>query len=123
MKTKSFFSLLAGLAAGAALGVLYAPDKGSNTRARVKKAAEDGLGEFGDKAAEKEEEAEKSLKSLKETLREKSAEIKEGTRQLLLEQLDRLENALRKAEEPAASEEPSEEPEAEEDSAEEEEEL
>ena len=71
MKTKSFFSLLAGLAAGAALGVLYAPDKGSNTRARVKKAAEDGLGEFGDKAAAKEEEAEKSLKTLKETIREK----------------------------------------------------
>lgn len=105
MKTKSFFSLLAGLAAGAALGVLYAPDKGSNTRARVKKAAEDGLGEFGDKAAAKEEEAEKSLKTLKETLKEKSTEIKEETRQFLLDQLDRLENALRKVEEPAAPEE------------------
>lgn len=102
MKTKSFFSLLAGLAAGAALGILYAPDKGSNTRARVKKAAEDGLGEFGDKAAAKEEEAEKSLKTLKETIREKSTELKEDTRQFLLDQLDRLENALRKVDEPAA---------------------
>lgn len=110
MKTKSFFSLLAGLAAGAALGVLYAPDKGSNTRARVKKAAEDGLGDFGEKAAAKEEEAEKSLKSLKETLREKGNEIKEGTRQLLLEQLDRLENALRKVDEPAEPLEEEDEP-------------
>jgi len=40
--TKSFFSLLAGLAAGAAIGILYAPDKGWKTRARVKKATANG---------------------------------------------------------------------------------
>lgn len=46
MSNKSIFSLLLGLAAGAALGILYAPDKGEKTRARVKKAAENGLDEL-----------------------------------------------------------------------------
>ena len=57
--TKSFFSLLAGLAAGAAIGILCAPDKGWKTRARVKKAAANGyedlkenLGNLGTKVDE-----------------------------------------------------------------------
>ena len=106
--TKSFFSLLAGLAAGAAIGMLYAPDKGWKTRARVKKAAENGyedlkenLGDLGTKVDEKSEEAKETIKSLRETLREKGAEIKEGTRDMLLKQLERLENALKQAEEAA----------------------
>ena len=105
---KSFFSLLVGLAAGAALGILYAPDKGWKTRARVKKAAANGyddlkenLGDLGAKVDEKSEEAKETLKNLRETLREKAGEIKEGTRSLLLDQLERLENALKQAEEAA----------------------
>lgn len=101
----SFFSLLVGIAAGAAIGMLYAPDKGWKTRARVKKAAENGLDDlkegFADlsgKVDEKASETKESLKSLKETLAAKGAEIKEGTREMLLRQLDRLEAALRKAE-------------------------
>ncbi len=127
-KAKSFFSLLVGIAAGTALGMLYAPDKGSKTRARVKKAAEDGyedlkenLGDLGSKVDEKGAEAKASLKSLRETLREKGMEIKEGTRELLLAQLDRLEKALKQAEqeaeasvaeEPGAAEAEEQEPEA-----------
>jgi gas vesicle protein len=87
---------------------LYAPDKGWKTRARVKKAAENGyedlkenLGDLGAKVDEKSAEAKESLKSLRETLREKGAEIKEGTRDMLLKQLERLENALKQAEETA----------------------
>ena len=106
--TKSFFSLLAGLAAGAAFGILYAPDKGWKTRARVKKAAENGyedlkenLGDLGAKVDEKTAEAKDSIKNIRETLREKGAEIKEGTRDMLIKQLERLENALKKAEEAA----------------------
>ena len=117
-----------GIAAGTALGMLYAPDKGSKTRARVKKAAEDGyedlkenLGDLGSKVDEKGAEAKASLKSLRETLREKGMEIKEGTRELLLAQLDRLEKALKQAEqeaeasvaeEPGAAEAEEQEPEA-----------
>ena len=106
--TKSFFSLLAGLAAGAAIGMLYAPDKGWKTRARVKKAAENGyddlkenLGDFGAKVDEKTAEAKASIKDIRETLRVKGEEIKEGTRSMLLKQLERLENALKQAEEAA----------------------
>ena len=106
--TKSFFSLLAGLAAGAAIGILCAPDKGWKTRARVKKAAANGyedlkenLGNLGTKVDEKTADAKASLKDLGETLRAKGTEIKEGTRDLLLKQLERLENALKQAEEVA----------------------
>ena len=106
--TKSFFTLLAGLAAGAAFGILSAPDKGWKTRARVKKAAENGyedlkenLGDLGAKVDEKTAEAKATLKDLRETLRTKGTEIKEGTRDLLIKQLERLENALKKAEEAA----------------------
>ena len=106
--TKSFFALLAGLAAGAAFGILYAPDKGWKTRARVKKAAENGyedlkdnLGDLGAKVDEKTAEAKESIKGIRDTLREKGTEIKEGTRDYLLKQLERLENALKQAEEAA----------------------
>ena len=106
--TKSFLSILAGLAAGAAIGILYAPDKGWKTRARVKKAAANGyedmkenLGDLGAKVDEKTAEAKETIKNLRDTLREKGSEIKEGTRKLLVEQLERLEKALKQAEEAA----------------------
>ena len=106
--SKSFLSILAGLAAGAAIGILYAPDKGWKTRARVKKAAANGyedmkenLGDLGAKVDEKTAEAKETIKNLRDTLREKGSEIKEGTRKLLVEQLERLENALKQAEEAA----------------------
>ena len=106
--SKSIFSLLAGLAAGAAFGILYAPDKGWKTRARVKKAAANGyedlkenLGDLGTKVDEKAAQAKASLKDIRETLRSKGAEIKEDTRDMLLKQLERLENALKQAEENA----------------------
>ena len=106
--TKSFLSILAGLVAGAAIGILYAPDKGWKTRARVKKAAANGyedmkenLGDLGTKVDEKTAEAKETINNLRDTLREKGSEIKEGTRKLLVEQLERLEKALKQAEEAA----------------------
>ena len=47
-KSKSFFSILLGLAAGTAIGMLYAPDKGWKTRARIRRAAENGYAEIAD---------------------------------------------------------------------------
>ena len=121
MSHKSFFSLLLGLAAGAAIGILYAPDKGKNTREKVKRAAagnlddlQEGAENLESEVEDKAQEAKEDLKDLGETLKKKGSEIKEGARALLLRQLDRLETALRKAEdkaEPAAEAPSSEEPE------------
>ena len=43
MKANTFFALVAGLAAGAILGVLFAPEKGEETRDQLRRSAEDGL--------------------------------------------------------------------------------
>lgn len=119
MSNKSFFSLLLGLAAGAAIGVLYAPDKGKNTREKVKRAAAGNLDDLREDAEnleseveEKAAEAKESVKDIRQTIKKKAGEIKEGAREILLRQLDRLETALRKADDKASGEEPTaEEPE------------
>ena len=49
MKSNSLIALLAGVAAGTVLGVLIAPDKGEESRKKVKKTAE----EYIDKVKEK----------------------------------------------------------------------
>ena len=49
MKSRTVIALLAGAAAGAVLGILLAPDKGEESRKKVKKTAEDCI----DKVKEK----------------------------------------------------------------------
>ena len=58
MKTKSFFSLLTGRAAGAALGLLFAPDKGTETRKRVRAKLDEWEKAFAEDVEEDEEPAE-----------------------------------------------------------------
>ena len=41
MKSRTVIALLAGVAVGAVLGILFAPDKGEETRKKVKKTTED----------------------------------------------------------------------------------
>jgi gas vesicle protein len=49
MKTsRAILGVLAGLAAGAALGVLLAPDKGERTQRKIRRKAEDLLDEMED---------------------------------------------------------------------------
>ncbi|MBP5397482.1 MAG: YtxH domain-containing protein [Bacteroidales bacterium] len=62
MRTSSFFALLTGLAAGAVLGVLFAPESGEKCRKRIKRAAEDCLDAAKEKAEEIASEIEAEVK-------------------------------------------------------------
>jgi len=46
---KLVLGFLAGIAAGAALGILFAPDKGSATRKKISRKGEDSLEDLNDK--------------------------------------------------------------------------
>lgn len=50
---KALLGVLAGIAAGAALGVLFAPEKGSNTRRKIVKKGEDLANNINKKLDEK----------------------------------------------------------------------
>lgn len=69
--SKILIALAAGVAAGAVLGILFAPDKGSDTRKKItdggKKIADDVKNKFG-KGMDK-------LNELKEGLKEKAEEF------------------------------------------------
>lgn len=105
MRSDSLFAFIAGAAAGAALGILFAPEKGEVTRRKIKDAAREGY----DTAREKAEEAyayakdkasrlKKEVDDLKYILKEEGSEMKEEARAKMLDQLDRLERALAKDE-------------------------
>ena len=59
---KILAALLAGMAAGAAIGILFAPDKGTDTREKIT----DSLKELGDAIKERSAEQLENLKDLKE---------------------------------------------------------
>jgi gas vesicle protein len=59
---KTFTAILTGLAAGAAIGTLMAPDKGSKTRDKIAASARD----FGDMLIQKRDEGIEALQDLKE---------------------------------------------------------
>ncbi|MBQ8060531.1 MAG: YtxH domain-containing protein [Bacteroidales bacterium] len=121
MKGDSFFALIAGAAAGLTLGLLFAPEKGEETRRKVKVAAAEGWDEFMDAADEGFDKAKETfedvkegaesatsrmrararlarrdLKNLKETLTDQAGDFKEEARLKILAQLDKLEKALSK---------------------------
>ena len=50
---KAMLGVLAGIAAGAALGILFAPGKGSNTRKNISRKTEDLVDAVNDKLEEK----------------------------------------------------------------------
>ena len=121
MKGDSLFALIAGAAAGLTLGLLFAPEKGEETRRKVKAAAAEGWDEFVDatddgweKAKETYKDvkegaesattrlrararlARRDLKDLKATLTDQAADLKDEARLKILAQLDKLEKALSK---------------------------
>jgi len=68
---KVLLGLLAGVAAGALLGVLFAPDKGSRTRKKIINKSED----YADGLTEK-------FNEFLDTLNEKFDDVKEGVENL-----------------------------------------
>lgn len=121
MKGDSLFALIAGAAAGLTLGLLFAPEKGEETRRKVKAAAAEGWDEFVDATDEGWEKARETyndvkegaesattrlrararlarrdLKDLKATLTDQAADLKDEARLKILAQLDKLEKALSK---------------------------
>ncbi len=59
MKANTFFALMTGLAAGAVLGVLFAPESGEKSRGKLKKAVKSRWDDW-EEACEKEEENEEN---------------------------------------------------------------
>lgn len=64
MKSNTFFALMTGLAAGALLGVLFAPESGENSRKKLKNSVksrldelEEFINEEADEDGEQEEDA------------------------------------------------------------------
>lgn len=83
-KGKLIASVLAGAAAGAILGVLLAPDKGSETRKKIAKkgsdlsgSVKDGFGKISDTISDKYYSMKGDAKDLIEKGKEKGAELKE----------------------------------------------
>ena len=121
MKGDSFFALIAGAAAGLTLGLLFAPEKGEETRRKVKVSAAEGWDEFMDAADEGWDKAKETasdlkegaesatsrlrararlarrdLKNLKATLADQASDLKDDAREKILLQLEKLEKALAK---------------------------
>lgn len=70
--SKIVAAALLGAAAGAVLGILFAPDKGSETRKRLSKSAEDII----DQLTRKVNEGKEALTHLKDEAKMKAREVK-----------------------------------------------
>jgi gas vesicle protein len=63
---KVLLGLLAGVAVGATLGILFAPDKGSNTRSKIKQKGDDYADDLGEKFNEFIEKVTQQFQQVKE---------------------------------------------------------
>ncbi|MBL7793884.1 MAG: YtxH domain-containing protein [Saprospiraceae bacterium] len=63
---KLLLGILAGLAAGAAMGILFAPDKGASTRKKITSKGDEYLNELGNKFSELIDGVVKKIETVKE---------------------------------------------------------
>ncbi len=100
---KVFLGVLAGAAVGATLGILFAPDKGSNTRKKIAQGANDKAGALADKfngyvdrMSKGLEDAKDEAGNLLEKGKVKVDEVKQDANNLLDKTKDKLEDTDKK---------------------------
>lgn len=92
MKGDSLFAFVAGAAAGLTLGLLFAPEKGEDTRRKLKETVGDAV----DSARARARLARMELDDLKAELKDQAEDLKDDVRMKIFERLEKLESALQK---------------------------
>ncbi len=92
MKGDSLFAFVAGAAAGLTLGLLFAPEKGEDTRTKLKETVGDAV----DSARARARLARMELDDLKAELKDQAEDLKDDVRMKIFERLEKLESALQK---------------------------
>ena len=92
MKGDSLFAFVAGAAAGLTLGLLFAPEKGEDTRRKLKETVGDAV----DSARARARLARMELDDLKAELKDQAEDLKDDVRMKIFERLEKLESALKK---------------------------
>lgn len=92
MKGDSLFAFVAGAAAGLTLGLLFAPEKGEDTRRKLKETVGDAV----DSARARARLARMELDDLKAELKDQAEDLRDDVRMKIFERLEKLESALQK---------------------------
>lgn len=92
MKGDSLFAFVAGAAAGLTLGLLFASEKGEDTRRKLKETVGDAV----DSARARARLARMELDDLKAELKDQAEDLKDDVRMKIFERLEKLESALQK---------------------------
>ena len=92
MKGDSLFAFVAGAAAGLTLGLLFAPEKGEDTRRKLKETVGDAV----DSARARARLARMELDDLTAELKDQAEDLKDDVRMKIFERLEKLESALQK---------------------------
>ena len=92
MKGDSLLAFVAGAAAGLTLGLLFAPEKGEDTRRKIKET----VGDAADSAKARARLARMELNDLKAELKGQAENLKEDVRMKIFERLEKLESAIQK---------------------------